>query len=133
MTRHLDRLLGGLTRVVLDEPVRILSVATAVGALLAFLGVDSVLLGLIGAILAALLELARRVVTPVGTAADALVQAAVQAAELAVLDLDESDAGAVGEITVNGRAAVETAVADAAATVLDATGLNPKGRKVVIR
>lgn len=87
------------------------------------------LTGFLGPLLLAV----RKVVIPVATAAQAVVDSAVAAASQTAARLDEITAGEVGEITEDGLEAVAAAVEDSVAVVLDGVGLNPKGRKVVLQ
>lgn len=115
------RLAAGLLRVVRDEPVLLLGAGSATGTVLAFLGIDKAVLGMLGALLSALLLLARGVVTPVGK----VEAVATSAAATAVSALDEGTIGAVGDITETAADAITSAVTGTLATV----GIKPRRRR----
>lgn len=115
------------------EPARASALLALVLAVLAGIGVPNEVLAALGALLALVLGVPlRAAVTPVGTAAQAVVDSAVAAASQTAARLDSATAGEVGELTGNGLTAVTGSVEDAVDVVLDQTGLNPKGRKVRI-
>lgn len=121
-------LAAGLLRVVRDEPMLLLGTGSAAGTVLAFLGVDKAVLGMLGALLSALLLLARGVVTPVGKVAETTAAAAREAAVTTAEALTEDTVGAEGALTKTGETIVSLAAGGATHTALKALGVSRKVR-----
>lgn len=111
------------------EPVRAMAVVSALGALLALLGVPAPVWAAFSGVLAALLAFpVRGVVTPVTAAVTATRAAALDAAAQVASRLDTETAGPAGAITDHAAQLVDTAADTATDAALRGLGVKRKDR-----